>query len=113
MNRSKIVEGSSFSRYLFHGNMCAIVRFRCTYSVYLEGIVLKTSMAVPGKSAVTFASTRPEDIAKATVTVFSRTVPIAVPGVAFLSGGQTEEEVRVLLEYCQCYQLCTILTSSF
>ena len=93
--------------------MCAIVRFRCTYSVYLEGIVLKTSMAVPGKSAVTFASTRPEDIAKATVTVFSRTVPIAVPGVAFLSGGQTEEEVKGLLEYCQCYQLCTILTSSF
>ena len=50
-------------------------------------------MAVPGKEAVTFASTRPSDIAKATVTALSRTVPAAVPGVAFLSGGQTEEQV--------------------
>merc|ERR1712029_569149 len=73
------------------------------YGVYLEGIVLKTSMAVPGKSAVTFASTRPEDIAKATVTVFSRTVPIAVPGVAFLSGGQTEEEATLNLNAINRY----------
>ena len=70
--------------------------FSMVYSIYLEGIVLKTSMAVPGKSAVTFASTRPEDIAKATVTALSRTVPPAVPGVAFLSGGQTEEQVCFL-----------------
>jgi len=68
------------------------------YSIYLEGIVLKTSMAVPGKSAVTFASTRPEDIAKATVTALSRTVPPAVPGVAFLSGGQTEEQATLNLD---------------
>lgn len=67
------------------------------YGVYLEGIVLKTSMAVPGKEAVTFASTRPSDIAKATVTALSRTVPAAVPGVAFLSGGQTEEQATLNL----------------
>lgn len=73
------------------------------YGVYLEGIVLKTSMAVPGKSAVTFASTRPEDIAKATITVFSRTVPSAVPGVAFLSGGQTEEEATLNLNAINRY----------
>ena len=63
------------------------------YGVYLEGIVLKTSMAVPGKKAESYASTQPEDIAKATVLAFSRSVPPAVPGVAFLSGGQTEDQV--------------------
>merc|ERR1711983_620969 len=50
-----------------------------------------------GKEAVTFASTRPSDIAKATVTALSRTVPPAVPGVAFLSGGQTEEQATLNL----------------
>jgi fructose-bisphosphate aldolase class I len=65
------------------------------YGVCLEGIVLKTSMIVPGKKATTIGSTRPEDIAKATVTAFSRTVPPAVPGVAFLSGGQSEEQVTL------------------
>lgn len=62
------------------------------YDVYLEGIVLKTSMSVPGKKANKSAT--PQDIAKATVLALSRTVPPAVPGVAFLSGGQTEEQVR-------------------
>ena len=51
-------------------------------------------MSVPGKKANTFGATTPEDIAKATVLALSRAVPPAVPGVAFLSGGQTEEQVR-------------------
>lgn len=63
------------------------------YDVYLEGIVLKTSMSVPGKNSGGSSAT-PQDIAKATVLALSRTVPPAVPGVAFLSGGQTEEQVR-------------------
>ncbi len=50
-------------------------------------------MSVPGKAATIFGSTRPEDIAKATVIALSRSVPPAVPGIAFLSGGQTEEQV--------------------
>ena len=66
------------------------------YGVYLEGIVLKTSMSVPGKMANTFGVTTPQDIAKATVLALSRAVPPAVPGVAFLSGGQTEEQVRTV-----------------
>ena len=52
-------------------------------------------MSVPGKKANTFGATTPEDIAKATVLALSRAVPPAVPGVAFLSGGQTEEQVRI------------------
>jgi len=67
------------------------------YDVYLEGIVLKTSMSVPGKMANTFGVTTPQDIAKATVLALSRAVPPAVPGVAFLSGGQTEEQATLNL----------------
>ena len=47
-------------------------------------------MVTPGKDCPERAT--PEQIAEATVTVFRRTVPAAVPGVTFLSGGQTELE---------------------
>lgn len=71
--------------------LSAFFKVLADYGVYLEGIVLKTSMSVSGKKAATFAS--PEEIAKATVLALSRSVPPAVPGVAFLSGGQTENQV--------------------
>jgi fructose-bisphosphate aldolase class I len=54
--------------------------------VYLEGIVLKPNMIVPGKKSAEKAS--PEQVAEATVRVLKRQVPSAVPGIAFLSGGQ-------------------------
>ena len=63
-------------------------------------------MSVPGKKANTFPSTRPEDIAKATVLAFSRSVPPAVPGVAFLSGGQSEEQVCSVVLYI-VFIVCT------
>ena len=63
------------------------------YGVFLEGIVLKTSMAVAGREAS--LASGPIDVAKATLLALSRSVPPAVPGVAFLSGGQTEEQVRI------------------
>ena len=47
-------------------------------------------MVTPGKECATRAT--PEQIAEATVTAFRRTVPAAVPGITFLSGGQTEIE---------------------
>ena len=81
------------------GGICVEMSIQCApqdYDVYLEGIVLKTSMSVPGKMANTFGATTPQDIAKATVLALSRAVPPAVPGVAFLSGGQTEEQVRTV-----------------
>merc|ERR1712106_1122370 len=52
-----------------------------------EGTLLKPNMVTPGKECPIRAT--PEQIAEATVTVFRRTVPAAVPGVTFLSGGQT------------------------
>lgn len=47
-------------------------------------------MVTPGQSAAKKAT--PEEIAKATVTALRRSVPAAVPGIVFLSGGQSELE---------------------
>lgn len=74
------------------------------YGVYLEGIVLKTNMVLPGKGSPTNASTRPEDVARATIVTLCRTVPPAVPGVAFLSGGQGEEQATLNLDALNQYE---------
>ena len=58
--------------------------------VFLEGIVLKPNMVVPGKKASQQAV--PEEVAAATVRVLKNCVPTAVPGIAFLSGGQSDVE---------------------
>ena len=57
--------------------------------VLLEGMILKPNMVVPGLACPTQGSV--EEAAEATVNCLLRTVPTAVPGVAFLSGGQTAE----------------------
>jgi fructose-bisphosphate aldolase class I len=65
------------------------------HHVYLEGTLLKPNMVCPGQDCKTKYT--PEDIALATVTVLQRTVPPAVPGITFLSGGQSEEEATIHL----------------
>jgi fructose-bisphosphate aldolase class I len=55
--------------------------------VYLEGMVLKPSMVVSGKDNPRQAGV--EEVAERTIHVLKRTVPAAVPGIAFLSGGQS------------------------
>jgi fructose-bisphosphate aldolase class I len=57
--------------------------------VALEGIVLKPSMVIAGKGASRQASV--EEVAERTLAVLRRCVPPAVPGIAFLSGGQSAE----------------------
>lgn len=57
--------------------------------ILLEGMVLKPNMVVPGKRSPRQASV--EEVAVATLRVLRRTVPAAVPGIAFLSGGQSAE----------------------
>jgi fructose-bisphosphate aldolase, class I len=57
--------------------------------VVLEGMLLKPNMVVPGLAATDQSSL--DDIAETSVTVLRRHVPAAVPGVAFLSGGQSAE----------------------
>lgn len=59
-------------------------------NVNLEGIVLKPNMVIAGQKCPTQAS--PEEVAEKTVKCLKETVPPAVPGIAFLSGGQTCEQ---------------------
>ncbi|CAI2349400.1 unnamed protein product [Caenorhabditis sp. 36 PRJEB53466] len=61
------------------------------HHVFLEGTLLKPNMVTSGQS---FAGAKPSnaDIGLATVTALQRGTPAAVPGVVFLSGGQSEEE---------------------
>lgn len=57
--------------------------------VLLEGMILKPNMVLPGLDSSKQAPV--DEVADATVECFLRTVPAAVPGVAFLSGGQSAE----------------------
>jgi fructose-bisphosphate aldolase class I len=65
------------------------------HHVYLEGTLLKPNMVTPGQSCSERAT--PEQVALATVTALRRTVPAAVPGITFLSGGQSEQEATANL----------------
>ena len=60
------------------------------HRVVLEGIVLKPNMVISGTEASNRAG--PAEVAKATLDVLKAHVPAKVPGIAFLSGGQTAEE---------------------
>jgi fructose-bisphosphate aldolase, class I len=64
--------------------------------VQLEGTVLKPNMVVPGKKCAKRASV--EEVAEKTVRVLKACVPAAVPGIAFLSGGQSDEEATAHLD---------------
>jgi len=58
------------------------------HAVDLKGTLLKPNMVIPGKGASDQAL--PERIAQATIDAFLSEVPAAVPGIVFLSGGQSE-----------------------
>lgn len=66
------------------------------HRVELEYMLLKPSMIVPGKNSQRKAS--PEEIAEKTLAQLRRSVPAAVPGINFLSGGQTPEEATANLD---------------
>ncbi|HEV7440960.1 MAG TPA: class I fructose-bisphosphate aldolase [Steroidobacteraceae bacterium] len=65
------------------------------HRILLEGMVLKPNMVISGKKAPKRAG--PEQVAEATLRVLKRHVPPAVPGIAFLSGGQSSEEATLHL----------------
>jgi fructose-bisphosphate aldolase class I len=67
-----------------------------TQRVALEGTLLKPNMVLSGKDASDRAGA--EQVAEATVKCFKNTVPAAVPGVVFLSGGQSDDEATVNLD---------------
>jgi fructose-bisphosphate aldolase class I len=59
-------------------------------NVLLEGMVLKPNMVLSGKEASRQAGA--QEVARRTLDCFMRTVPAAVPGIAFLSGGQSDRQ---------------------
>src|ERR1700680_5085397 len=61
-----------------------------------EGMVLKPNMVVPGKKSPKQAAV--EEVAEKTVRLLKNCVPAAVPGIAFLSGGQSDEQATAHLD---------------
>ncbi|TSQ46645.1 Fructose-bisphosphate aldolase C-A [Bagarius yarrelli] len=75
--------------------LAAVYKAMFDHHVYLEGTLLKPNMVTPGHGCPTKYSA--EEVAMATITALRRTVPPAVTGITFLSGGQNEEEASVHL----------------
>jgi fructose-bisphosphate aldolase class I len=63
--------------------------------VALEGMILKPNMAISGKKSAIQASV--EEVAEKTIRLLKSCVPAAVPGIAFLSGGQSDEDATAHL----------------
>jgi len=82
--------------------LAAVYKALSDHNVYLEGTLLKPNMVTAGQSCT--VKYTPQDIARATVTALQRNVPPAMPGVTFLSGGQSEEEASVNLDAINKYQ---------
>lgn len=66
-----------------------VFEYLALHNVALEGMILKPGMVIQGEKAKVAASI--DEVADATVQVLKRCVPSAVPGIAFLSGGQSDE----------------------
>ncbi|MGH8031851.1 MAG: class I fructose-bisphosphate aldolase [Luteimonas sp.] len=66
------------------------------HNVALEGTILKASMVVPGKTCDEQASV--EEVAEATLMCLKSTVPAILPGIVFLSGGQSDEDATAHLD---------------
>ena len=83
---------------------CEMVTTEVLYSVYaelatqgveLEGTLLKPNMVLSGKDCPEQADV--EEVAERTIRTLKRTVPAAVPGIVFLSGGQSDEAATLHL----------------
>ncbi|XP_059048239.1 fructose-bisphosphate aldolase-like isoform X2 [Achroia grisella] len=75
--------------------LAALYKALSDHHVFLEGTLLKPNMVTPGQGYS--GKSTPEEIAVRTVTALLRGVPAAVPGITFLSGGQSEEEATLNL----------------
>ena len=76
--------------------LAACFKALADHHVILEGCLLKPNMVRSGSSCVQKAG--PADIARCTVRVLQNTVPPALPGITFLSGGMAEEQATVALD---------------
>ena len=66
------------------------------HNVMLEGTILKASMVVPGKDSGERASV--QDVAENTLMCLKTAVPAILPGIVFLSGGQSDEDATAHLD---------------
>ncbi|HVP83358.1 MAG TPA: class I fructose-bisphosphate aldolase [Rhizomicrobium sp.] len=81
-------------------------------NVALEGMVLKPNMVISGMKCAKQASV--DEVAQRTVEILKRCVPSAVPGIAFLSGGQSDEQATAHLNAMNAeYELPWALTFSY
>ena len=64
-------------------------------NIFLPGLILKTSMVIPGKEAKEKSS--PEKVAEMTVKCLKEHIPVEIGGIVFLSGGQDDEEATLNL----------------
>ncbi len=64
-------------------------------NIMLEGTILKASMVLPGKNCPQQADA--EEVAEATIRCLKSAVPAALPGIVFLSGGQSDEDATAHL----------------
>ena len=76
--------------------LSAVFQALSAQRVVLEGMLLKPNMVLSGKDAPNRADAKA--VAEATIRCFKHTVPAAVPGIVFLSGGQGDEEATVNLD---------------
>lgn len=72
------------------------------HGVFMEGSTLKPNMVNPGRGCKSKSTAK--EIGEATVTALRRVMPAAMPGVNFLSGGQTLEDAAARL--CAINQVC-------
>ncbi|XP_011803569.1 PREDICTED: fructose-bisphosphate aldolase A isoform X3 [Colobus angolensis palliatus] len=82
-------------QYVTEKVLAAVYKALSDHHIYLEGTLLKPNMVTPGHACTQKFSH--EEIAMATVTALRCTVPPAVTGITFLSGGQSEEEASINL----------------
>jgi len=89
-----IEETAYWSEYVYSH----VMRLLNEYGVLKEGMLLKPNMCLPGLDA---PSASPEVVAKYTARTMMRSIPAAVPGIHFLSGGMSEEESTLNLQALQ------------
>ncbi|CAL0317426.1 unnamed protein product [Lupinus luteus] len=90
--------------------LAAVYKALNDHHVLLEGTLLKPNMVTPGSDSPKVAA---EVIAEHTVRTLRRTVPAAVPGIVFLSGGQSEEEATLNLNAMNKLEVLKPWTLSF
>jgi fructose-bisphosphate aldolase class I len=91
--------------------LCEVFHQLAAHRIYLEGMVLKPNMVISGKKCPNRAA--PQQVADSTVRCLRRWVPAAVPGIAFLSGGQNSIEATLHLSLINKQSLPWSLTFSY